>query len=36
MKEKILIVCGDPNSINSELISKCWRKINNSLKKKII
>ncbi len=35
MKEKILIVCGDPNSINSELIFKCWRKINNSLKKKI-
>jgi 4-hydroxy-L-threonine phosphate dehydrogenase PdxA len=35
MKNKIIIVTGDPNSINSELIFKCWRKINSSLKKKI-
>ena len=35
MNNKIIIVAGDPNSINSELIFKCWRKINSSLKKKI-
>lgn len=36
MKKKILILSGDPNSINSELIYKCWKKIDNSLKKKSI
>ena len=35
MKKKILIVGGDPNSINSEIIFKSWNKINNSIKKKI-
>lgn len=35
MKNKIIIVGGDPNSINSELIFKSWMKINNSLKKNI-
>ena len=35
MNKKILILTGDPNSINSELIYKSWKKINNSLKKKI-
>jgi 4-hydroxy-L-threonine phosphate dehydrogenase PdxA len=35
MKKKILILSGDPNSINSELIYKSWKKINNSLRKKI-
>ena len=35
MKNKIVIVAGDPNSINSELIFKCWKKINSSIKKKI-
>ena len=35
MKNKIVIVAGDPNSINSELIFKCWKKINNSTRKKI-
>tara|TARA_A100001015_G_C15009878_1_gene722499 strand:+ start:540 stop:1499 length:960 start_codon:yes stop_codon:yes gene_type:complete len=35
MKKKILLVSGDPNSINSELIFKSWRKINNITKKKI-
>ena len=29
MKNIILIVSGDPNSINSELIFKAWKKINN-------
>ena len=31
MKKKIIIVGGDPNSINSEIISKCWKKLNKSL-----
>ena len=35
MKNKIIIVAGDPNSINSEIISKTWKKINPSLKKKL-
>ena len=35
MKKKILLISGDPNSINSELIFKSWKKINNSIKKKI-
>jgi 4-hydroxythreonine-4-phosphate dehydrogenase len=35
MKNKIIIIIGDPNSINSELIFKSWKKINNSIKKKI-
>ena len=26
MKEKILIVGGDPNSINSEILCKMWKK----------
>ncbi len=35
MKKKILIVSGDPNSINSELIFKSWKKLNKVEKKKI-
>ena len=35
MKKKILIISGDPNSINSEIIFKSLKKINNSLKKRI-
>ena len=35
MKKKILIVSGDPNSINSELIFKTWKKLNKVEKKKI-
>jgi hypothetical protein len=34
MSKKIIIVAGDPNSINSEIIFKSWKKINSSLKKK--
>ncbi len=34
MNNKILIVTADPNSINSEIISKMWKKISNSNKKK--
>ena len=33
--KKIILVSGDPNSINSEIIGKSWKKISNSLKKKI-
>ena len=33
-KKKILIVGGDPNSINSEIIIKCWGKLSKSLRKK--
>ncbi len=35
MKNKILIISGDPNSINSELIFKSWKKINKNLRRKI-
>ncbi len=35
MKKKIIIIAGDPNSINSEIISKVWREINSSVKKKL-
>ena len=33
--KKIIIISGDPNSINSELIYKSWRKLNKSEKKMI-
>lgn len=33
--KKILLVFGDPNSINSEIIFKTWKKINKSIRKKI-
>ena len=33
--KKIIIIGGDPNSINSEIILKSWKRINKSLKKKI-
>lgn len=35
MNKKIIIFTGDPISINSEILYKCWKKINNSTKKKI-
>ena len=35
MKNKIILVAGDPNSINSEIILKCWQKLKNEIKKKI-
>ena len=34
--KKILIISGDPESINSELIFKIWKKISNNLRKKFI
>ena len=33
--KKIVIVAGEPNSINSEIIFKSWRKISKNLKKRI-
>ena len=33
--KKIVIVAGDPNSVNSELIFKAWKKLDKSIKKKI-
>ena len=36
MKNKIIIVGGDPNSINSEIIYKSLKKINKSIKKEFI
>ena len=36
MKNKILILSGDPNSVNSEIIYKAWIKLHNSLKKEYI
>ena len=35
MNNKIVIVSGDPNSVNSEIIFKSWKKLNKSCKKKI-
>ncbi|MFL2852808.1 MAG: 4-hydroxythreonine-4-phosphate dehydrogenase PdxA [Candidatus Pelagibacter sp.] len=36
MNKKILIIASDPNSINSEIIYKSWKKINKKIKKEII
>ena len=33
--KKILIITGDPNSVNSEIIFKVWKKLQDSLKKRI-
>ena len=35
MKNLIAIISGEPNSINSEIISKVWKNLNKNLKKKI-
>ena len=35
MNKKIILVSGDPNSINSEIIFKCWKKLPKNLKKNI-
>ena len=36
MKKKIIIIGGDPNSINSEIIYKSWKNLNSNLKKKYL
>ena len=33
MNKKIIIITGDPRSINSEIIYKCWKKLDVNLKK---
>lgn len=35
MKKKIILISGDPNSINSEIIYKSWKKLNLATRKKI-
>ena len=35
MKKKIIIVGGDPQSINSEIIYKSWKKISRDVRKRI-
>ena len=35
MKKKIIIVCGDPNSVNTEIIYKTWKKLDSSFKERI-
>ena len=35
MKKKIFLVTGDPNSINSEIIYKSWKKLNKTIKKNL-
>ena len=35
MNNKIIIIAGDPNSINSEIIYKAWKKIDNKIKKRL-
>ena len=35
MTKKILLLSGDPNSINSEIIYKSWKKLVPSLKKQL-
>ncbi len=36
MTNKIIIIAGDPNSINSEIIFKAWKKLSSKIKKRII
>ena len=33
--KKIILISGDPNSVNSEIIFKAWKKISNKIKKKV-
>ena len=35
MKKKIIIISGEPNSINPEIIYKSWKKIDKNLRKKV-
>ena len=35
MKKKIIIIAGDPESINSEILFKSWKKLSNQIKNKI-
>ena len=33
--KKIILISGDPNSINTEILFKSWKKMSKSLKKRI-
>ena len=35
MRKKIVIISGDPNSVNSEIIYKSWKKLSKNIRKKI-
>ena len=35
MNSKIIIICGDPNSINSEIIFKTWKKVSKLQREKV-
>ena len=35
MSKKIILISGDPNSINSEIIFKSWKKLPKIVRKKI-
>tara|TARA_B100001248_G_scaffold172182_1_gene130497 strand:- start:18281 stop:19243 length:963 start_codon:yes stop_codon:yes gene_type:complete len=35
MKKKIIIITGDPNSVNSEIIYKSWKKLKRNVKSRI-
>ena len=35
MNSKILIICGDPNSINAEIIFKTWKKVSKLQRQRI-
>ena len=35
MKNKIILISGDPISINTEIIFKTWRKLNSKLRNNI-
>ena len=35
MSEKILLIAGDPNSVNSEIIFKSWKNLDKKIKKKL-
>ena len=36
MRRIICIIAGDPNSINSELVFKCWKNLNLNIRKRIV
>ena len=36
VRKKIILISGDPNSINTEIIYKTWKKLNLSIRKKIL
>ena len=35
MKKKIILIAGDPNSINTEILFKVWNKVNKNLRRRL-